>query len=606
MTSFNSIDLQAKLESGNIGEIHQHINDKARRSRLHFFAKLVQTILLRPIITTATLAYRTVKLLTWVPVKVGLYKVSGHHHTESVEFFEREYLRTVKAVRDVLFVPSMVKRTFDDLVATRAQCLDDNASLSTNEYLQVQYTKSPQPYSSYLHGYETFEVICPQGIAEFAARSDASLKTIMASHLFKPGMMAINFGSPNVAAFVTEKGANGSVQTVQVDAKSMKRADMTYHPTNGKIQSGVFFVPTNLPAEALSRFTEAAKNMQGRRDITCVNTNCRVLKEAGFSIEGVDMEGVVFPTTLMEHLLFRSVFYTDKEGVKHRVHFDILNTTKRKLEEYAEDVDTAVVGTRLRHRRRDTDTEENQKVRGAAAQAIIEVEAKRLAAAGSPKVIDDQDLGQRKITASVPSFFGDALAHIWGRHTIYEVDLSDKRDEILTAYQQIANRNNEALKLRPFPQEKPSLSTRLKRDIFFSGPMIRLMRRQMMGRVDTIHAHTQDLFNYLKSTDGARLNYALLDNKVVLSRVHANGDRDEAHRKTADWALSKHGLIAGRQEVYCSGEMWYNQTRKCFMMNNESGTYAPSFERVQVAADLANDIFDAQRFGNTFEAVKTN
>src|SRR5262249_54561378 len=152
----------------------------------------------------------------------------------------------------------------------------------------------------------------------FPARSDPSLKTVMASHFLNPGLMAINFGCPNISTFLTKKEEDGSVQTVQIDAKSLRREAMSYHRTNGKIQSGVFFVPTNLPKEAMDRFNEAALKMQGRRDITCVNTNCRVLKEAGFSIENVDMEGVVFPTTLMEHLLFRNVFYTDSQGQKHK------------------------------------------------------------------------------------------------------------------------------------------------------------------------------------------------------------------------------------------------------------------------------------------------
>src|SRR5690606_16179082 len=118
------------------------------------------------------------------------------------------------------------------------------------------------------------------------------------------------------------------------------------------------------------------------KDITCVNTNSRVLQEAGFSIEGVKMEDIVFPQTLMEHLLFRNVFYTDSDGNRHKVHFDIISTTPHKLEPYLEHVDTAVVGTRLRHQKRNADTEENQRARGDAAKALIAEEEKRLAAAG--------------------------------------------------------------------------------------------------------------------------------------------------------------------------------------------------------------------------------
>jgi len=420
-------------------------------------------------------------------------------------------------------------------------------------------------------------------------------------------MMAINFGSPNVATFLTEEDNDGSIQTQKIDAKSLKRSPMTFHPTNGKIQSGIFFVPTNIPKEALNRLKEAAKKLEGRSDITCVNTNCRVLKEAGFSIESKEMDDVVFPTTLMEHLLFRNVFYTDSAGNKHKVHFDILNTTQLNLEEYFEKIDMAVIGSRLRHRRRNADTEENRKARDVASQALIAKEKAALANTSPTPRVDDQDLKRRKITVSVPSLLGDTVAGIWGRHTVYEVDLSDKREEISKAFKALSEKSNgkEAVKLKPFPQEKPSFVTKLKRDLFFSGPMIRFLRRHMMGPVNNLNLNTQDLFDHLKSTNGGRLNYVVLDGKVVLSKVHANGTRNETHRKVADWALSKHALLAGREEVYCSGELWYDKDKKRFMINNDSGTYEPSSKRVKIAANLVNNIFNTQQFGNIFEVAAT-
>jgi hypothetical protein len=94
----------------------------------------------------------------------------------------------------------------------------------------------------------------------------------MASNIFKPGIMAINFGTPNVSTFVTKLEKDGVIQTVKVDAKSLRREAMTYHETNGKIQSGIFLILSNLPKEALERFEQAAEALQGRKDITCVNT----------------------------------------------------------------------------------------------------------------------------------------------------------------------------------------------------------------------------------------------------------------------------------------------------------------------------------------------
>lgn len=573
-----------------------NLNNAVKRSRLHFSWKFAQTILIIPITTTVQLSCRLVKLLTWDIGKAGAFKVLGYH-TEAAAFLEREYLKTVRIARDIFFIATTAHSAFSDMVAKGDEFVDDLNVGHPQNYLSVDHTKKFDLFSSYMYGRKTFEVIQPTGIQEFAAETDGNLNTVMASHFLKPDVMAINFGIPNVATFVTEAKEDDSVQTLKVDAKSLKREKMAYHPTNGKIQSGVFFVPTNLPPEALERFKAAAQKLQGRADITCVNTNCRVLEEAGFSIEGKKMEDVFFPTTFMEHLLFRNVIYTDKNGNKHKVHFDIINTTQQSLEEYVEKIDMAVVGTRLRHRRRNADTEENRKARGVAARALIEEEKRRIDQA-SPAEQNAPDLTRRKITVSVPSCLGNAISRIWGRHTLYEVDLSDKKAEISQAFQDHA-------KLRPFPQEKPSWATRLKRDFFFSRPMINFLRRHMMGHMDTLHLNTLDLFNHLKSTQGERLNYVILEDKVVLARVSANVKREGVHRKLADWALSKHALLAGREAVHCSGELWYDNVKERFMVNEDSGTYMPSKEHVKVAADLVNQIFETNRYGNVFEVAET-
>lgn len=585
-------------------EHSQMIIDNSRKSRFNRFIKFGQIIFISPFTTTLTLAFRTVKLLTWDPIKASVYKIGGYH-TKAANFLERNYLNTVKAGRDMLLIPSLARRTLIDMFAKRQTLVDDIPLMPTQHFLNVKHVVQFEQFSSFLYGTKTFETIKPEMISEFPATTDPTLKTVMASNIFKPDIMAINFGTPNVSTFVTKLKEDGAISTLKVDAKSLSREPMTYHETNGKIQSGVFLIPSNLPQEALERFEQAAKDLEGSKDITCVNTNCRVLQQAGFSIEGVNMNEVVFPNTLMEHLLFRNVFFTDSSGVPHKVHFQILNTTEYSLEKFFKNVDTAVVGTRLRHRVRHADTQENQKARGIAAKALIAQENARLKTAGPLQEINDDYLGKRKVTVSVPSFLGKAISCIWGRHTMYELDLSANKKDISDAFQKFTTEGekDQTIKLRPFPQEKPSLSTRLKRDFFFSKLMIRFLRRHMMGRKDIIYLHTQAIFNHLKSTHGERLNYVLLDDKMVIARVKANGTASEKHRKVADWALSKHALLASRQNVYCSGEIWYDQDTNRFMMNGDSGTYAPTIERVKEVADLANRIFDATKFDNTFEAV---
>lgn len=595
----NSANLNVQAPAVQAPIMHP-INQTTRYSRCHFSLKFAQTLFISPFTSTALLICRVVKLITWDIGKAATFKILGYHVAAGT-FLQDEYLKTVRVARDILFIPTVARSAFNDMVSKREKFEDDLKMDDSQRYLSSAHTKKSDQFSSYMYGTKTFEVIKPSAIQEFAAESDGTLNTVMASHFLKPGVMAINFGIPNVAAFTTEDKGDGSVQTVKVDAKSLKREPMKYHATNGKIQSGVFFVPTNIPAEALKRFNEAAKKMEGRADITCVNTNCRVLQQAGFSIEGKKMEDVIFPNTFMEHLLFRNVIYTDTEGKKHKVHFDIINTTPNSLEDHFEKIDMAVVGTRLRHRQRNADTEESRKARGVAAKALIESEKRRLEserkglASESEHKQDAANLTRRKFTVSVPSFIGSAVASIWGRHTIFEVHLADKKEQIAERFKK------ESLpKLKPFPQAKPSFTTKVKRDILFSKPMINFLRRHMMGNVDTLYLNTQDLFSHLKSTEGERLNYVIFEDKAVFARVNANGKKEEALRKTADWALSKHALLAGREDVLCSGELWYDKARGRFMMNKDSGTYMPHENHLKVTVELANEIFEA----NGFEATE--
>jgi hypothetical protein len=569
--------------------------------RMHYTLMFGNTVFIKPFTTTAKLIFRVFKLASWDVSNAVILKILGYHET-AITSLQEKYINTARVARDALFIPSCVLSAFNDMIAKGDEFVGDLPVRGPQSYLNTIYNKRFNVFSSDMHGRKSFEVIQPCGIQEFAAESDGGLKTVMASHFLKSGLMAINFGIPNVATFITEAKEDDSVQTIKIDAKSLKRDNMVYHPTNGKIQSGIFFVPTNLPLEALDRFKNAAQKLEGRADITCVNTNCRVLKEAGFSIEGRELSDVILPTTMMEHLLFRNFIYKDMDGKKHKVHFDIINTTQQNLEEHFEKIDIAVVSTRLRHRMRNADTDENRKARGAAARALIEVERSRLEEEkkllkSSPSEQAVLDLAKRKITISVPSYIANVFARIWGRHTLYEVDFSDKEEQIVAAF---AGQT----KLPPFPQKKINFVTRLKRDFFFSQPMINFLRRHMMGHADNILVSTQDLFNYLRATDGEHLNYVILKDRVILAMINVNRNREGIHRQTADWALSKHALLAAREEVYCSGELWYDPEKQRYVINKDSGTYMPREEHVRIAAALANQIFETHLHGNRFEVAE--
>ncbi|OJU80665.1 MAG: hypothetical protein BGO10_02485 [Chlamydia sp. 32-24] len=564
---------------------------------LHSTRRFATTIFITPVSTSFKLAFNTVKLLTWDVSKSTVLTLMGYHG-EGATFLQERYLNTMRKLRDLAFIPSLAHDAFKNMMAKGELFKDDLPKVKPQSYIKTLYSLHLGVYSSSLYGRKAFHFARPVDIKEFPAESDGSLKTVMAGHFLKANVMAINFGVPNVATFITEAKEDGSIQTTKVDAKSLKREKMAYHPTNGKIQSGIFLIPTNLPDEALGRFKEAALKLQGRTDFTCVNTNCRVLKEAGFSMEGKEIENIFFPNTLFEDCLFRNVLYTDLKGVKHKVHFEIVDTTGLGLEKHFERVDFAVVGTRYRHKLRKNDSQENRKARGLAAKALVEAEKARLASF-TQEELDLSNIKRRKISVSVPSRVGDAIAYFLGeRHTLYEVDFADMQNVIGNAFKHLE-------KLQPFPQEKPNFVTRLKRDFFFCKMIINLIRRHLMGHSDHLHLNTLDLFNHLKGVQGS-FNYVVLEGRVVLAKVTPNGNSNLGYQKAADWALSKHAVLSGREEVYCSGELRYDITKKCFIVNGNSGTYLPTDEHVKIVAQLANEIFETALHGNKFEVETSN
>ena len=553
------------------------------RSRCQIALKFAQTALIYPVERGTLFAFRLAKLFTWAPIKTTAYLLGGFFD-EADSYFKRSYLKTVQVARDLLFIPSLQIRTLKDLFAKRTKDTSEPSGSKESD-LKCDYVMITEQYHSYLYGTRTLQAIKP-AIKEFPATSAPDLLTVMATHMFGENVLAINFGMPNVASFVT-KNDSDQLNTYKVDAKSLKRQDMTYHPTNGKIQSGVFLAIKNLPAEAIDKFNQAATNLAKNKtsNITCVNTNARVLKEAGFSIEGVEMEDIIFPQTLFEHLIYRKVYFKGEDGQKVRVDFNVINTSKDTLEQHFAKVDTAVVGTRFRHALRNKDTPEAQKIRSDIAKKIIQKENDRIDK-DKLEIGADEDLSKYKLRVSVPSFLGRLLAKGWGKHTIYEVCLNEKT---------ISEAGFEE-NLTPFANSSSTLLTKLKKHIFFSPIMIRFIRRHMVGRMDEIMVSKDMLQKHLKSTNGDLLNYAVLDDKIVFSRVNTNKVSTSKIKKVVDWALSKHALIAGRRQAKCAGEIWYDTEQKNFKLNINSGTYTPLEKSGKKTVALANAIFGDNMF----------
>ena len=137
-------------------------NNVITHSRLHYSLALARTILLTPFTATAELTVRVFKLLTWDIGKAGTLKVLGYHN-EAPAALLSSYLKTVRAARDLLFIPVFAYSLFWDIVGKKETFVDDLEVKPTTSYISIAHTKKFDQFSSYMHGRKTFEVTQPTG-----------------------------------------------------------------------------------------------------------------------------------------------------------------------------------------------------------------------------------------------------------------------------------------------------------------------------------------------------------------------------------------------------------------------------------------------------------
>lgn len=551
----------------------------------NLYQKLALSLLIKPPLALTILAYRTLKVLTYVPI-MSILEGFARGKEAAWNFAAEEFLQAVKAARSIGRTRLKIARVINDIKAPTVQYTVNNVRIKPSEYLKTDYGISFHHFSSEHFSNRCFKVITPEHISEMPSYSDPSLKAVMGSHFFNPGLVGIGFGCPNLAIITTKPNqeAQGTEQNstsiTQVYAKSLMREDTTVGDTKGKLQSGVFFVPTNLPAGALEAIEEAAAKFVGGREMTCVNTNCRILKAAGFTMDGLDLADSYMPTTFLEDMLFRNMYYNGQ-----KVEFDIIKTTPLTLEEYFSEIESGIVTTPIRHWKRKHDTVEAKQARGAEASRILAEEERLLNE--NPKVDQGSDAFEGVVRVASASCLGNFAAKFWGRHTVYELELSGEKDEILELFKNTF--------LDPFPQKDPDLFTRLKRDWFFSDWSIRNLRRHLIGKQTPECMGSHDFIRLIKSSNGARLNYTLLPDRIILTRVHVATTKD-IHRQAADWALSKHALISKRKKVCSAGEVWYDAKRGKIVFNKDSGTYRPDQSCAENTAFIANKKFNTDIF----------
>ena len=363
--------------------------------------------------------------------------------------------------------------------------------------------------------------------------------------------------------------------------------------TKGWAQSGLIFKFQELKNEAVTAIHEASKHFEGSRSWTCVNANCRVLDKAGFTTGGENFTKFYFPMPLARHILKNGIEYKGE-----KVEISVIKTIPNYLESFGVSVIKSQWSTFCRHGERYM---KQKSKKNSSFKFILSLKNKiksifRSNTKDNNQKIEDyitmfpenieckEDL---TLLISNPSRFGLLLRLIWGPHAFFQVKQKDNKiDDYLPE------------KLKEYDKKSPTLFTSIKKNILFSKPVIKFIRRHLIKSQEVVENNSEkELFNMIRTNtenNPHKYNIVVTGSLITVMKL-------EIKYGWVDWVLSKHVLSSGySDDVRFAGEFWKGSDCVIYF-NNNSGTYAPK-------ADLLSNMeqFLKQLFPNTeIKAIET-
>jgi hypothetical protein len=370
---------------------------------------------------------------------------------------------------------------------------------------------------------------------------------------------------------------------LKFDAKSLKREDSKIVDTKGWAQSGLIFKFNSLELSAINSLYSASKHFEGSRHWTCVNANCRVLDKAGFTTGGKSFSDFYFPMPLARHIIKNGIEYDGKE-----IEISVIKTIPNYLESFGVSVFKSQWSTFCRHGNRyiKQKSKKNNFVKH-----LLELKDKLkhtilTKSKDKDQKIEDfitmfpEDVECKEdltLLISNPSRFGLMLRLIWGPHSFFQVKQKDNN---------VDNYLPETLK--EYDKKSPNLFTSIKKNILFSKPVIKFIRRHLAKSQEVVENNSEkELFNMIRTnTDNNPHKYNIVVTGTLITVMKV-----EIKYGWVDWVLSKHVLSSGySKDVRFAGEFWKNADGIIYF-NNNSGTYAPKNELLDNMENFLKQIF---------------
>jgi CYTH domain len=385
-----------------------------------------------------------------------------------------------------------------------------------------------------------------------------------------PNATFLGFGKPNV--FLSLPRAATPDVTAGWDrfaAFMFWRKAAHIADTKGRVQGGVFVELCDLPPEALVRLRTAMGAFEGRKTITCANATGRVMTQAGFTCDGRTLAYKVRPMTLAKAIW---------DG---GLEFDGTAVTLRMIRTHSGTVSDHFVGV-LRKESTSLFRAVEKIVRSKSTKSVAKapvIQARPLAAAAVPSHAQTSRLELR-----VGRFTKVAvlLHQQVGEHPIFEARLDSAHVDINgTDFPELRS----ALKAYP---GKLDATSKLKRYVLFSRPVVKAVRYQLAAKMDSLGRLPGpvlvEMFQTGSTGNPFLYNVVITGTSARMTRLENRTDKDVGK---ANWVLAKHVLLSGYDpDVRYAGEIWVEDTKtgRVLHLNDNSGTYKPSRNKAEAAA----------------------
>lgn len=444
--------------------------------------------------------------------------------------------------------------------------------------------------------YPVYSLQLPHLNPEFPNLETADTAAIDLTKLLASGTVYLSFSDNDV--HMGEITQAGDLRKLSIPDCPLSKAQLKH--TDGADQSGLYFVPSDMPTELRAALYEAAQTQLTGQKPSNLKAITAILTQAGCHLNTTEQHLTECDSIskLLQAILTYGLAY---QGAQIPARF--INTTTHTLQQLKAAMDHSALSTPFAHFKQLTQTQTAKEQRSTEAAHIR---------ATTPEYLltghQEDPKHPIEISTAKTSPTGALLRRHISPHILFSIQLNNTNTEKFLPS-----------KLKPFDQKNPDLITRIKKDVLFPPSMAKKINNLMADSYDgptqitgpellsllanqgLEHAkkynphHNTNLNNNPAETqqETQRYNCVITDNNLKLGQLKTGCE-------AVDDVLSKHVLLAEYEDVRFAGEL-YVKDNTLYLTRN-SGTYRPTETHLEKAVSLLRKQFPTLTVKGDFEA----